>query len=89
MPSKRKLLEKLYQKEIPKNFTVQESQQLMKKCHCICASGGRGSSIKFYHTITGRILQFDEPHPGKELYTYQIKMMRKFIEEIHENTEDE
>lgn len=56
----------------------------MKKCNCTVDSGGRGSSVAFIHKPTGRVLQFDGPHPGKELYLYQIKMVKAFLEEVGE-----
>ena len=68
MPKKENLLQKLCRKPIPKNFTKSELDILMKKCGC----------------ETKRILQFDEPHPGKELYIYQIKMTIQFLKDIGE-----
>lgn len=88
MPSKKKLLAKLYQNGIPKNFTTNDLDQLMSKCNCSKYSGGRGSAIKYYHSKSGRILQFNAPHPGKELYAYHIRMVRDFISDIGEDTED-
>lgn len=82
MSKKDKLLEKLFCKGIPKNFTVQELNQLMSQCDCEKFSGGRGSSIAFYHIKSQRILQFDGPHPEKELYIYQVKMVREFLKAI-------
>ncbi len=84
MASKDKLLEKLFKKPLPKNFTMPELETLMKKCNCTVDSGGRGSSVAFFHQPTGRTLQFDGPHPGKELYLYQIKMVKAFLEEVGE-----
>ena len=84
MSSKEKLLEKLFRQPLPKNFTVVELNSLMKKCNCTLANGGRGSSILFYHEPTGRILQFDAPHPEKDLYSYQVKMVRNFVKEVNE-----
>lgn len=46
--------------------------------------GGRGSGIGFVHSETKRILQFDEPHPGNELYDYQIKKTIQFLKDIGE-----
>lgn len=40
------------------------------------SSGGRGSGLKYFHEPTGRILQFDGPHPEMELYLYQVKMVK-------------
>lgn len=82
MSKKEELLKKLLRKPIPKNFTKSELDLLMKKCGCEKYSGGRGSSIAYFHIETNRILQFDEPHPGKELYFYQIKMTIRFLKEI-------
>ena len=70
MPKKQDLLQKLCRKPIPKNFTKSELDMLMKKCGCVKYSGGRDSSIAYFHIETKRILQFDEPHLGKELYIY-------------------
>ncbi len=84
MAKKEDLLNKLMSKPIPKNFTKKELDRLMSKCGCEKFMGGRGSSIGYIHLETGRILQFDGPHPGDELYTYQIKMTIKFLKEVGE-----
>ena len=88
MPTKEKLLKKLYARQLPRNFTKQELNALMSACNCVNGQCGRGSGIRFFHPDTGRILAFDEPHPGNELYPYQVKMTRAFIKEIGEYTED-
>jgi len=84
MPKKKDLLEKLCRKPIPKNFTTRELDLLMKKCNCDKFSGGRGSGIGYVHSKTKRILQFDQPHPGNELYSYQVKKTIQFIKDINE-----
>lgn len=84
MPKKEDLLEKLCRKPIPKNFTKRELDVLMRKCGCEKFSGGRGSGIGYVHGNTNRILQFDEPHPGNELYGYQIKKTIQFLHDIGE-----
>ncbi len=84
MPKKKDLLEKLFSKPIPKNFTVRELDTLMKKCDCSKFQGGRGSGIGYVHTKTKRVIQFDGPHPGNELYRYQIEKVKAFIEVIGE-----
>ena len=88
MPSKEKLLKKLFQKRLPRNFTKQELNALMSQCGCLKGQGGRGSGIRFFHEATGRILAFDEPHPENELYPYQVKMTRQFLRDIGEYEED-
>ena len=84
MPNKDDLLNKLYRETYPKGFTVKDLNRLMKKCGCTRFSGGRGSSIGYCHGATGRILQFDGPHPQKELYKYQIQKVKAFLSEIGE-----
>ena len=89
MPNKEKLLKKLYSKQLPRNFTKGDLTTLMSACGCEKGQGGRGSGIRFFHRKTGRILAFDEPHPGNELYPYQVKMTRAFIKEIGEYQEEQ
>lgn len=85
MPKKEELIDKLCRKPIPKNFTVQDLELLMKKCNCTKFQGGRGSSVGFVHNGPEHLtLQFDMPHPGNELYSYQIKKAKKFLEDIGE-----
>jgi len=84
MPKKDILLKKLADKPMPTNFTVRELKQLMSQCGCAIFSGGRGSGIGFYHEESGRVLQFDTPHPGNELHRYQIKKTVEFLHEIGE-----
>ena len=60
----------------------------MSKCHCSKFQGGRGSGIGYMHDETKRIVQFDGPHPGNELYKYQIEKMKQFINEIAEKGTD-
>ena len=71
-------------KPAPTNFTVRELDDLMKKCNCEKFQGGRGSGIGYVHLPTKRIVQFDGPHPGKELYRYQIKDVIAFLKEVNE-----
>lgn len=84
MPKKKDLLEKLCRKPSPKNFTTRELDLLMGKCSCEKFPGGRGSGIGFVHNETKRVLQFDQPHPGNELYRYQINKTIHFLKEIGE-----
>ncbi len=84
MPKKKDLLEKLCRKPSPKNFTIRELELLMGKCNCEKFSAGRGSGIGFVHNETKRVLQFDQPHPGNELYRYQIEKTKQFLKDIGE-----
>ena len=84
MGKKEDLIQKIQKKPAPTNFTVRELDLLMKKCGCEKFEGGRGSGIGYYHKETKRIVQFDGPHPGKELYRYQIKMIINFLKEVGE-----
>jgi hypothetical protein len=86
MSKKKELLDKLFKKPYPKNFTTRELDTLMKNCGCSKFQGGRGSGIGYYHEATKRVVQFDGPHPGNELYKYQLEKIRQFIIEIGEKT---
>jgi hypothetical protein len=84
MPKKVDLLEKIQRKPTPKNFTIRELDNIMIQCGCRKYSGGRGSSLAFMHPETGRIMTFDGPHPGNELYLYQVKKVIEFLKVIGE-----
>ncbi len=84
MPKKEILIAKLLCKPVPSDFTVRELDVLMSKCGCRKLQGGRGSGLRYVHNKTGRILTFDGPHPGHELYRYQIRMVIAFLKELKE-----
>lgn len=86
MPKKKDdLIEKLCSKPAPTNFTIRELDALMNKCGCTKFQGGRGSGIGYVHDDPEKAsIQFDSPHPGNELYSYQIKKVIKFLERIGE-----
>lgn len=80
MPRLETLLARI--KSQPTDYTVRELNRLMAKCGCQVGHGGRGSSLRYYHAETGRVLTFDGPHPGDTLYRYQVKDVLKFLSEI-------
>ena len=84
MPKKSVLIEKLTRKPVPRNFTMHELDMLMAMCGCEKFNGGRGSGVGYVHLKSGKILQFDSPHPGKELYIYQVKKSVEFLRLIGE-----
>ena len=84
MPTKEALASKLTAKPLPRNFTVNDLDALMRKCGCEKYQGGRGSGIGYRHISTGRAIQFDAPHPGKELYLYQVKAVISYLQTIGE-----
>ena len=84
MPTKQTLIQKLTAKPLPRNYTVKDLDALMSKCNCEKYQGGRGSGIGYRHILTGRAVQFDAPHPGKELYLYQVKAVIAFLMDIGE-----
>ena len=88
MPSKESLLTKLMAKPLPKNFTTKDLDSLMGKSNCEKYQGGCGSGIGYHHLPTGRAIQFDMPHPGKELYRYQVKAVIQFLKEVGEIKEE-
>lgn len=84
MPTKKALVSKLTAKPLPRNFTGKDLDALMAKCNCEKYQGGRGSGIGYRHIPTGRAIQFDAPHPGKELYLYQVKAVIAFLNDLKE-----
>ena len=84
MSTKEALLKKLMAKPSPTNYTVRELDSLMKKCGCKKYPGGRGSTVKYVHEQSGRIVEFDAPHPGNELYRYHVNAVKKFLSDIGE-----
>ena len=84
MPSKDELVRKLIAHPLPRNFTVRELDQLMKKSNCEKYQGGRGSGIGYRHLPSQRAVQFDMPHPGKELKPYQVKAVITFLRSVKE-----
>ena len=84
MARKEELLKKLLSRPMPTSFTVRELDALMRKCGCTKFEGGRGSGIGYIHEATKRIVQFDGPHPGKELYRYQLIAIITFLKEAGE-----
>lgn len=82
MSKKQELYAKLFRKPYPKNFTIKELDKLMNYYGYIKYQGGRGSSVKYYNETTKRVLQFDAPHPGTELYKYHIDKVKAFINSI-------
>lgn len=87
MSKREGLLDKLQRKPIPNNFTAHELDSLMSKCGCKKYSGGRGSSIAYFHEESERILTFDQPHPGNELHKEHILKTIKFLKAIGEIVE--
>lgn len=77
------LLNKLSRMPPPRNFTLRELDQLMKLCGCKKFESKRGSGIGYIYPLTKQKVQFDRPHPGNELYLYQIKMVMRFLKSIH------
>lgn len=84
MPTKSVLIKKLTATPAPRNFTVRDLDSLMSKCSCEKYQGGRGSGIGYRHLPSNRAIQFDSPHPGKELYRYQVKAVIAFLRDIGE-----
>ena len=85
MSTKEKLINKLFQRKLPRDFSKHELDTLMSKCGCKKGPGGRGSGIRYVHEGTGAVLAFDEPHPEENLYPYQIKDTREFLHRIGEH----
>ena len=84
MSKKEKLIVRLCSKPIPRNFTLSELYTLVQCCGCTIKQGGRGSGIRIVHIEKKRVLAFDRPHPGNELYSWQVQAVIDFLKEIGE-----
>ncbi len=70
----------------PKDYTINELDNLMKSCGCIKANRGKisGSAIKYIHKSSGLKLFIHEPHPDKILKPYVISLVIKFLRDVNE-----
>ena len=80
MSQKDKLIEKL--KSLPKDFTFEDAETLLKYLEYICSNKGKtsGSRVMFYRDGYPPIL-LHKPHPQKELKPYQVKQLLDMLEE--------
>ena len=79
MSTKDTLIAKITARPPPRNFTIRDLDALMTKCHCEKYQGGRGSGIGYRHLSSGKSLQFDAPHPVKELSRFHIRKVIEFL----------
>jgi len=84
MPTKEKLIKKLFADKTPTDYTVSDLTSLVSKCGCDIESAGRGSGIAIHHRESGRKTVFDAPHGGKPLTYQNIKKVKQFLIEIGE-----
>ncbi len=80
MSQKDKLIEKL--KTLPKDFSFDEAETLLKYLEYIRSNKGKtsGSRVLFYRDGFPPIL-LHKPHPQKELKPYQIKQLLELLEQ--------
>ena len=80
MSQKDKLIEKL--KTLPKDFSFDEAETLLKDLEYIRSNKGKtsGSRVLFYRDGFPPIL-LHKPHPQKELKPYQIKQLLELLEQ--------
>lgn len=84
MPTKEQLIDKLTDRNKCKTFTKHDLFSLMSKCKCEIKEAGRGSAVKFCDKDKKNQVIFDLPHPHKELYPYQRKLVIDFLIKIGE-----
>ena len=84
MSNKEQLIRKLMNNPITKTFSVRDLDKLLSSCGCVKMIGGRGSAIKYKHLDSGKVLIFDKPHPGNNLYRYHIMLVRRILKTIRE-----
>ena len=80
MSQKEKLIKKL--KTLPKDFTWEDAEALLKYLEYIRSNKGRtsGSRIAFYREGFPPIL-LHKPHPQNELKLYQVKQLLEILEQ--------
>lgn len=80
MSKKEKLIEKL--KSLPKDFTFEDAETLLKYLEYLESNKGRtsGSRIMFYREGFPPIL-LHKPHPQKELKQYQVRQLLEMLEQ--------
>ena len=80
MGQKEKLIQRLKTK--PKDFSFNDAEALLGYLDYSLVNKGKtsGSRVMFVSETHGSIL-LHRPHPQKELKTYQIKQLKKFLEQ--------
>ncbi|MDO5445831.1 MAG: type II toxin-antitoxin system HicA family toxin [Eubacteriales bacterium] len=80
MSQKDKLIEKL--KTLPRDFTFDEAETLLKYLEYIRSNKGKtsGSRVMFYRDGFPPIL-LHRPHPQKELKPYQVRQLLEMLEQ--------
>ena len=80
MGQKEKLIQKL--KSRPKDFSFREAETLLESLSFVKSNKGRtsGSRVIFVSEKNGMVL-LHKPHPRKELLDYQVKKLRKKLEQ--------
>ena len=80
MSQKDKLIEKL--KSLPKDFTFDEAETLLKYLEYIRSNKGKtsGSRVMFFRDGYPPIL-LHKPHPQKELKPYQVRQLLEMLEQ--------
>lgn len=71
-----KILSTIFASPAPKSVSFRDASSLLLANGCVILQG-RGSRIRFVHGKT--VLALHEPHPGKEIKDYQVKMVRDFL----------
>ena len=79
MGQKEKLLERLY--SIPKDFTFEEAESLLKYFGYCKSSKGKtsGSRVMFINENLGLKVLLHKPHPRNELKEYQVKQLAEYL----------
>lgn len=83
MNKKAKLLKKLYTN--PKDFTFNDTVSLLGFYKYVMDNKGRTSGSRIAFIKGNKRIYMHRPHPGNELKSYQIKELRKKLEEEKEN----
>ena len=80
MSQKQKLIDRL--KTIPRDFTIEETEALLKHLSYSRNEKGKtsGSRVEFVSEKHGCI-SIHRPHPQKEMKEYQVKQLYEFLKQ--------
>jgi len=80
MSKKEKLLKKFLEVPPKKDLTFEELETLLLS-YGYSKLEGKGSAVKFYHSLHDNLINLHKPHPSNILKTYLIKQIQIKLKE--------
>lgn len=82
MATAEKLLEKLTANPTLRNFPWDDLVTLLRRLGYQVISSSGGSRRKFIHQETKHTISLHEPHPGRDLKAYQVRLVIESLREV-------